>query len=127
MLLAGRNLGAIEIDSTEYDAAVRRCGAHPHGDAHAAVQADARTIYVFPERFLRPVQSNPQSWASPTLLHVQQDQCQHYGIKPKSLYINILQESEEMVEKPEVLNLGIILMLACLFFATGDVSCASPS
>ena len=66
IFLSRWNFNTVEVHSTEKDTAVWWGRAHAHGNAHAAVQANPCTIYVFPERFLRPVQSNPpQSWAYP--------------------------------------------------------------
>ena len=66
IFLSRWNFNTIEVYSTENDAAVWWCRPHAHGNANAAVQANPCTIYVFPERFLRPIQSYPpQSWACP--------------------------------------------------------------
>jgi hypothetical protein len=56
----------------------------------------------------------------PTASDIKQNQCQFSEIDPKILRRKSLQESNDLVEPPEVLDLRAKSTLECLFFATND-------
>jgi hypothetical protein len=110
----------VQIHATEDNTAVGRCRTQPHGNANAAVQTDASTVYVSPQGFLRPVHRTPELAMVSAVKHFKQNQCQFSGFNQKAFRRGSLAQCRRLVEPPDVLDLGVISAAQCLFFTTGD-------